>query len=322
MLENTPMENNYRAYLFCLLFSIPEIMTSVFPPRRYWNPKRVMWMEYRSQLQWNEIYQGCYLTNQLAMLQERWRRDFKLSYFQFSELLDMLKPFIQKKDIRFRNAIPAAKALVVAIHRLAFGGVVRRTRNFLGIGPATTSTYTHLICEALVDNFYDKYIKIPKGHQLETIMAGFEKITNIPYMWGAIDGSHIVLAKKPNAKEVPNDYYNRHHSHSVLLHGVCDHKRRFLDICVYSLGGCHDATHLRMSSIWHKMHNDELPNKLQFKLDNEQNTIIQPYLLGDSAYPIRVGLLKCFTARGTSTVQRNQFDSKWRAGRARIENTF
>jgi hypothetical protein len=39
-------------------------------------------------------------------------------------------------------------------------------------------------------------------------------------------------------------------------------------------------------------------------------------------YPIRVGLLKCFTARGTSTVQRNQFDSKWRAGRSRMENTF
>jgi hypothetical protein len=51
-------------------------------------------------------------------------------------------------------------------------------------------------------------------------MAGFEKITNIPYMWGAIDGFHIVLVKKPSAKEVPNDYYNRHHSHSVLLQRI------------------------------------------------------------------------------------------------------
>jgi hypothetical protein len=77
------------------------------------------------------------------MLQEHWRRDFKLLYFQFSELLDMLKPFIQKKDPRFRNAIPATKALVVALHRLAFGGVIRRIGNFLGIGPTTTSKYTH-----------------------------------------------------------------------------------------------------------------------------------------------------------------------------------
>jgi hypothetical protein len=39
-----------------------------------------------------------------------------------------------------------------------------------------------MICEALVDNFYDKYTKTPEGQQLETIMVGLEKITNIPYM--------------------------------------------------------------------------------------------------------------------------------------------
>jgi hypothetical protein len=66
---------------------------------------------------------------------------------------------------------------------------------------------------------------------------------------------------------------------------------------MYSPSRCHDATHARMSPIWHKMHNDELPNKL----DDEQNTIVRPYLLGDSAYPICVGLLKCFTTKGIST---------------------
>jgi hypothetical protein len=152
-------------------------------------------MEYRSQSQWNEVYQGCYLTNQLAMLQEHWRKDFKLSYFQFSKLLDMLKPFIQKKDTCFKNAIPATKALAMVVYRLAFGGVVQRTRDFLGVGPTTTSKYTHMICEALVDNFYDKYIKILEGQQSETIMPRFRKITNIPYMWGAIDGSYIVPIK-------------------------------------------------------------------------------------------------------------------------------
>jgi hypothetical protein len=94
----------------------------------------------------------------------------------------------------------------VAIHRLAFGGVVQRTRDFLGVGPAITSKYTHMICEALGDNFYDKYIKIHEGQQLEIIMARFEKITNIPYMWGAIDSSHIVMVKKSSVEEVPDDY--------------------------------------------------------------------------------------------------------------------
>jgi hypothetical protein len=73
-------------------------------------------------------------------------------------------------------------------------------------------------------------------------------------------------------------------------------------MCVFP-NSCHDASHLWMSFIWHKMHNDELPNKLQFKFDDEQNILVRPYLLGDFAYPICVGLLKCFTARDTSTVQ-------------------
>jgi hypothetical protein len=115
-------------------------------------------------------------------LQERWKRDFKLSYFQFFELLDMLKLFIQKKGIGFRNAILTTKALAMVIHRLAFGGAIWWIRDFLGVGLATTSKYIHMICEALVDNFYDKYTKTTEVQQLETIMVGLEKITNIPYM--------------------------------------------------------------------------------------------------------------------------------------------
>jgi hypothetical protein len=71
----------------------------------------------------------------------------------------------------------------------------KEQETFLGVGPTTTSKYTHMICEALVDNFYDKYIKILEGQQSETIMPRFRKITNIPYMWGAIDGSYIVPIK-------------------------------------------------------------------------------------------------------------------------------
>ena len=86
-----------------------------------------MLMEYRSQAQWNEVYQGRYLSNQPELLQKRYKRDFKLSHSQFMQLLEMLNLLFKKKDTRWRDAIPTAKALGVAIHRLAFGGVVRTT---------------------------------------------------------------------------------------------------------------------------------------------------------------------------------------------------
>ena len=143
-------------------------------------------MEYRSQTQWNEVYQDWYLTNQPELLQKRYKRDFKLSHSQFIQLLEMLRPFIQKRETCFRSAIPAAKALGVAIHRLAFGGVVRRMESFLGIGASTSCKYTHIICEVLVHKYYDKYIKILEGQELQTIIDGFKEMTNIPYMWGQL----------------------------------------------------------------------------------------------------------------------------------------
>jgi hypothetical protein len=60
-----------------------------------------------------------------------------------------------------------------------------------------------------------------------------------------------------------------------------------------------------------------LPHKNHFKIESED---VQSYLLGNSAYPLRVGLMKCFSSKATGTPQQNLFYRKWRAGRLKIEN--
>jgi hypothetical protein len=105
--------------------------------------------------------------------------------------------------------------------------------------------------------------------------------------------------------------------HSILLQGVYDHKRRFLNVCVKAPGGCHDAAHLRVSKLWKNLRTDGLPHRNHFKIGSED---VQPYLLGDSAYPLQIGLMKCFSSKGTP--QQNLFDRKWRARRVKIENAF
>ena len=115
-------------------------------------------------------------------------------------------------------------------------------------------------------------------------MNGFETLTRIPYMWGAIDGTHICLSRKPKQKYNPANYHNRLGFYSILLQGVCDHRRKFLNVCVRAPGGSHDAAHLRGSTLWQKLQSGELPShKHQFKLLNKD---IYPYLIGDSAYPL------------------------------------
>jgi hypothetical protein len=43
-------------------------------------------------------------------------------------------------------------------------------------------------------------------------------------------------------------------------------------------------------------------HKNHFKIGNED---VQPYLLGDSAYSLQIGLMKCFGSKATDTPQQN-----------------
>ena len=53
-----------------------------------------------------------------------------------------------------------------------------------------------------------------------------------------------------------------------------------------------------MLSLWQKIKNDELPRQNKFKVGGANVIDVQSYLLGDFAYPICVGFLKCHIVSG------------------------
>jgi hypothetical protein len=59
--------------------------------------------------------------------------------------------------------------------------------------------------------------------------------------------------------------------------------------------------------------------KNHFKIGSED---VQPYLFGNPAYSLRIGLMKCFSSKAIGTPQQNLFDRKWKAGRVKIKNDF
>jgi hypothetical protein len=95
-----------------------------------------------------------------------------------------------------RAAISIDKAIAIALHRLGYGGTLYTARHHLKNSPSVSSKPTHNICEVLVPHFYNKYIHILDGEVLQEIMAGFESLTGILYMWEIIDGAHICVTKK------------------------------------------------------------------------------------------------------------------------------
>jgi hypothetical protein len=63
------------------------------------------------------------------------------------------------------------------------------------------------------------FIQTPNKNRLRVLAKDFERLHNIPYIIGAINGSHIpILAFVIGGK----DYYCRKFFHSALLQGIID----------------------------------------------------------------------------------------------------
>lgn len=77
---------------------------------------------------------------------------------------------------------------------------------------------------------------------------------NFREMCGALDATHIRLVNKPKRAYQPAYYWCQHDAHTVLLQGICDHDRIFLNTCVLALGGTHEATCLRKSFFYQETH--------------------------------------------------------------------
>lgn len=124
---------------------------------------------------------------------------------------------------------------------------------------------------------------------------------------GAIDGCHIRIVKPQN---YPNSYINRKGYPSVLLQGICDSRKLFLDVYAGEPGSIHDARLLQKSDFYQRLRNNEIvfPN--------------DTHLIGDLAYPLSKNLLVGFKDNGHLTERQRLFNRKLSEARVVVENAF
>jgi len=73
-----------------------------------------------------------------------------------------------------------------------------------------------------------QYIVWPTSQQLHKVQSEFFKLRGINGVVGAIDGSHIKI-KRPTSKH-HYVYYNRKGDYSLLIQGVCDCNKKFINV--------------------------------------------------------------------------------------------
>ena len=126
-----------------------------------------------------------------------------------------------------------------------------------------------IICKVFANKnlLFSRYISIPIGQRLSSIIEQFHGLFGLLNMCGAIDGTHKKLYQKPAQYYIPSNYWFCHDFHSVLFQGICDGHRNFWNICIVAIGRTHDATQLQQSTFYKNLVAKEILQKhiLQMK---------------------------------------------------------
>lgn len=130
-------------------------------------------------------------------------------------------------------------------------------------------------------------------------MSGF------PGVIGVIDGTSIPI--RTPAHKIKSTYVNRHDIPALTLQGICDHRRRYIDIFTGPPGKIHDSRVFKLSFI-----SSEIP----FICGQEY------HLLGDNGYPLRQHIITPYKDYGNLSPQQRTFNRKLSTTRVLIENSF
>ena len=139
----------------------------------------------------------------------------------FEYLCSTLAPYMLRQDTNMRLAVLVQVKIAISISRLATSNSMQSIADLYKIGLSTSQLAVSQFTRAVKSTLLKTYIRWPTTAVMEKFADEFQDIHGIPYVVGAVDGSHIPIVA-PHLHAV--DYYNRKGFHSVLLQGVVSSK--------------------------------------------------------------------------------------------------
>ncbi|KAK5648191.1 hypothetical protein RI129_003083 [Pyrocoelia pectoralis] len=165
-----------------------------------------------------------------------------------------------------RENITAEKAFLLSLWYLSNQETFREISDRFNV----TYSSVHRCLTRTLKFLLSKKKEIIRWPAIETtniITNAFRSKQGMVNVIGAIDGSHVEINKPSHNQD---SYINRKGYHSLLIQGIVDHSKRFIDVFCGEPGSMHDARLLRKSAIFKK-------------ISQNPDYIGQYFLLGDSA---------------------------------------
>lgn len=138
-----------------------------------------------------------------------------------------------------------------------------------------------------------RFIKWPRGQELEHVINNFQRLCDFPKVIGAIDGTHIEIRAPVFDK---NSYKNRNKYYSINLQVISDTRRLFTHCFSGYPGSVHDARVLRNSNVARFLRAPDL----YFPNDS--------HIIGDAAYGIHRNVMVPFRDNGYLTMRQKNYN--------------
>ena len=243
----------------------------------------------------------------------KWLESYRISKDMFEQLTHDLRS-LQRQVTRLRSPVPVRTVVAMLLKRLGKGLDYREIGDKFGVGASTACIKVNEAMKFLVSSKMHIISKIQRGIYFKRIQRKW----NFPQCLGAIDGTHIPI-KAPLVHHA--DFYNGKCFHSVILQGVCDSQCCFTNVFAGWPGRAHDSRVFGRSQIGNLITEGRLipdDSNLRRVIDNH---VIEPFLIGDPAYPISKNLMKNYPGSNL-TSEKEHFNYRLSRARIQIERAF
>ena len=123
--------------------------------------------------------------------EKEFRKRTRVTYTTFRFLSERLDPYLKKEDTRFRVSVPVQERIAISLHRLGSGDGLQTIGDLYGVHKNTLYIIVREFCRAVRKYLQPIFVQTPSESQFRGLASKFEKLHGIPYIIGAIDGSHI-----------------------------------------------------------------------------------------------------------------------------------
>ena len=154
-----------------------------------------------------------------------WLENFQMSETSFEELVNILRPYLEKQVTRMRKPVSTERQIASSLYYIIDEARYRKTVNTVGILRGSVSLIIRKVSKAIVEFLGKDYMKLPETlAEVENLTQKFLEHHGFPQCIGAIDGTHIPI-RQPNQNYT--DYINRKEFTSINVQVLCDYRYCF-----------------------------------------------------------------------------------------------